>query len=180
MDFHYMSIPVSFAHTEPLFVPLSRTTSADSIESAESIAPTSSHIALVLPRRRQSDYDNMDALSKETMGLPIFISSSTGAAVSSASPGFSSPSTFAAHSTAAQDSIISGKRISQALDFALTSLELIIVKSEELIVKSAGLLLDTTDEEEIEQRDPDAESERSESICNAIKDQDGRVEGWLD
>ncbi|KAF4552306.1 Hypothetical protein D9617_10g072870 [Elsinoe fawcettii] len=122
----------------------------------------------------------MDALAKETMGLPIFVSHSTGNTVSSGSSEVSSQDTSATDSTQPGESLISGKRISQVLDFALTSLETLIVKSEDFIVKSAGILLDTSEEEEITQRDEDLESGRRQSICTAMRDKDGWVEGWLD
>ncbi|PSK55748.1 hypothetical protein B9Z65_4626 [Elsinoe australis] len=116
------------------------------------------------------------------MGLPIFISPSTGATVSSGSQQSTSISRPASESASSEEPLISGRRISQVLDFALTSLESIIVTSEKLIVKSAELLLNDSDEEEEEmvRRDTDLESGRRQSIGNAMRDKDGWVEGWLD
>lgn len=160
---------------------------SNSVESISTIDSTNSFSANDkaegLPHRRRHSYDEMDALAKETMGLPIFISPSTGATVSSGSQQATSTSRSTSQSTSSEEPLISGKRISQVLDFALTSLESIIVTSEKLIVKSAGLLLNDSDEEEEEEmvrRDTDLESGRRQSIGNAMRDKDGWVEGWLD
>ncbi|KAG8626330.1 hypothetical protein KVT40_005275 [Elsinoe batatas] len=167
-------------HTRPALRIHSRSNSVESIGTINSTSSVGSCFSPILGDQKSDFGWTMDALAKETMGLPIFISHSTGAPVTSGSPEASQSAPSATESTRSEEPMISGKRISQVLDFALTSLELFIVRSEELIVKSAGILLDTSGEEEEVQREADLESGRRESVCTAMRDKDGWVEGWLD
>ncbi|GAM90954.1 hypothetical protein ANO11243_090010 [Dothideomycetidae sp. 11243] len=179
-----------FASTYEPLPAIYRRPSVESISRSSSFSSTSSSPRSASPmEERRSDAEaRMDeALIKETMGLPIFLSGQASPVARTShksgnpkilsTPVNSSSNSSASDNTTSRSSPTPGKNFSSFLSVARTSLDT-------LVRKSATFLLEEADDAAlvIEWRWESASAARNRrnSVGNALLDKDGWVEGWLD